>query len=262
MSTGSMRRAFALSGLLALGVGNTASAQQHQWVVDSKASLAWWQMNPTLGHLWATTCPDEPSWRAGEGSTIDQIGHVIAKRAEVTNRDEKRIPLYPRRTVRSLCSPALSGSVFVGDTARGNTMRAALKLSASELVTGNEFRDNYGRKAIFDIAQFPDILIRIDSLIQVKPGEATTSAIAVGSWEFRGVRAPFHAPIMIEPQTGGALRVQGKFAIPASELTEKYGVSTYALGLSVGLRVWRTLNMGLDLLLRPQGSPTQAGGAS
>src|SRR5687767_4148152 len=95
---------------------SAAHAQQQRWVIDSKASLAWWQMNPTLGHLWGTTCPDEPSWRAGEGSTIDQIGHVVNKRTSLSGGDENRIPLYPRKTVRSLCRTSLTGTITVADT--------------------------------------------------------------------------------------------------------------------------------------------------
>ena len=40
---------------------------QARWTVDPAYSLAWWQVNPHLNHLWATTCPEEPSWRPGEG---------------------------------------------------------------------------------------------------------------------------------------------------------------------------------------------------
>ena len=246
-----MRRAsFLVLTLLAI-VTHAANAQQQRWVIDPKASLAWWQMNPTLGHLWATTCPDEPSWRAGEGSTIDQIGHVMNKKTSLSGGDETRIPLYPRKTVRSLCNPALIGRITVGDTTRANTISAAITLNPAEVITGNEFRDNYGRKAVFSIDQYPEIKIVIDSLSDAQRGPIT-KAVAHGTWEFRGLKAPFRAPLTLTPQPGGALRVQGQFAMPASDLVHKYGVSPYALGLSVGLRVWKTLNMGLDLLVRPE----------
>ncbi|HEX6064982.1 MAG TPA: hypothetical protein VFZ04_12215, partial [Longimicrobiales bacterium] len=40
-----------------------ASAQQsYRFAVDGKTSLAWWQIDPNSGHLWATTCPDDLSW--------------------------------------------------------------------------------------------------------------------------------------------------------------------------------------------------------
>ena len=57
--------AAALVGLLTAVAGAPA---QTAWTVDPKASLAWWQINPHLGHLWATTCPQEPSWKPGRPS--------------------------------------------------------------------------------------------------------------------------------------------------------------------------------------------------
>src|SRR5437879_2832266 len=55
--------AAALVGLLTVAA---AAQAQTRWTVDSRSSLAWWQMSPNLNHLWATTCPEEPSWRPGE----------------------------------------------------------------------------------------------------------------------------------------------------------------------------------------------------
>src|SRR5712691_2040961 len=40
---------------------------QTTWKVDPKGSLVWWQIDPHMNHLWGTTCPQEPSWRPGEG---------------------------------------------------------------------------------------------------------------------------------------------------------------------------------------------------
>ena len=45
------------------------------------------------------------------------------------------------------------------------------------------------------------------------------------------------------------LRVRGMFAMPASELRDRYGASKVALGLGVGLKLWNTLFMGFDLIL-------------
>jgi hypothetical protein len=33
-------------------------------------------------------------------------------------------------------------------------------------------------------------------------------------------------------------------------MVEEYGISSYALGLGVGVRIWQRLFMGADLLLR------------
>jgi len=53
-----------LSALLLLAAAPLAA--QTRWVIDRKTSLAWWQMDPHYEHLWATTCPADPSWQPGE----------------------------------------------------------------------------------------------------------------------------------------------------------------------------------------------------
>src|SRR5882757_8516136 len=53
--------------LLCLRTASADAQAETRWTVDPKASLAWWQVSPHLNHLWATTCPGEPSWRPGEG---------------------------------------------------------------------------------------------------------------------------------------------------------------------------------------------------
>src|SRR5882672_8525183 len=61
-----MTRYTLLIGCLLL-TGPAAAHAQMRWVVDSRSSLAWWQVSPNLNHLWATTCPGDSSWRPGEG---------------------------------------------------------------------------------------------------------------------------------------------------------------------------------------------------
>jgi hypothetical protein len=51
------------------------------------------------------------------------------------------------------------------------------------------------------------------------------------------------------PEAEG-LRVLARFSIPAPAMVEEYGISSYALGLGVGVRIWQRLFMGADLLLR------------
>lgn len=57
------------------------------------------------------------------------------------------------------------------------------------------------------------------------------------------------AAVRAWPESGG-LRVLGKFRIPAQAITHEYGISSIALGLGVGVRIWQDLFMGVDLLLR------------
>ena len=89
-------RVLAAAALCALAAHDAQA--QSRWTADKRASLAWWQINPHLNHLWATTCPEEPSWRPGEGrsggwvidprgnkyrfgqQTIEESGYVYTRR--------------------------------------------------------------------------------------------------------------------------------------------------------------------------------------
>ena len=62
-----LRRTAAVASLCLLTVLAASAQAQVHMVIDSKGSLAWWQIDPNMAHLWGTTCPQEPSWRAGEG---------------------------------------------------------------------------------------------------------------------------------------------------------------------------------------------------
>jgi hypothetical protein len=64
------------------------------------------------------------------------------------------------------------------------------------------------------------------------------------------------AAVRAWPESGG-LRVLGKFRMPAQAITHEYGISSVALGLGVGVRIWQDLFMGIDLLLQAD----KAGGA-
>jgi hypothetical protein len=59
------------------------------------------------------------------------------------------------------------------------------------------------------------------------------------------------ADVRAWPEAGG-LRVLGRFRIPAPDMVKEYGLSSFALGLGVGVRVWQDLFMGVDLLLHVQ----------
>jgi len=76
----------------------------------------------------------------------------------------------------------------------------------------------------------------------------------MGTLEIRGVRTPMNIPVAARRE-GGGIRVRGKTHVPAAFLVEKYGISGLALGLSVGLTVWKDLHMGVDVVLRPD-APT------
>ena len=227
---------------------------QVRYVIDPKASLAWWEINPNLSHLWATTCPQDPAWQPGEGRSIDaMVDYVRRNKTTATHlSDTTKIPLYPRKVVRSLCTPAVTGEIVAGDTVNWKGLKGEIAVQTKDLVTGLDYRDEYARKAIYATESHPELHFYIDSLVRVRRTAAgdTLHADAVGAFEFRGVRTPMVIPVRAH-KDGGGLRVQGQTHVPASTLTETYGISKMALGLSVGLKIWKDLHMGVDVLLRP-----------
>ena len=93
-----MSRYSLLLGCLMLA-GATAAHGQMRWAVDTKSSLAWWQMSPNLNHLWGTTCPGDSSWRPGEGRSS---GWYINPKLKLPKYgyagvdDTVNVPLFPR----------------------------------------------------------------------------------------------------------------------------------------------------------------------
>jgi hypothetical protein len=69
-----------------------------------------------------------------------------------------------------------------------------------------------------------------------------------------GVTQPMRASVIGQPLASGGMRVRGKFFVPTDELVPTYNLSLFHLGLGVGVRIWRQLWMGVDLLMQPEGS--------
>ena len=231
---------------------SVSAAQTQTYSVDSKASLAWWQLSPHLGHLWATTCPQDPSWRPGESRGA---GYQISDSAAdveipLIQVDDPRVPIFPRKAVHSNCSEAVTGTIAVGDASQWTGVRGVITIKMDQFVNGMPMRDAYARKAVYSSERFPDVRYYIDSLINVQRGD-TIRATAVGAMVLRGVRTQITVPVQAWREAGG-LRVQGKFSIPAPDLVDVYGVSKFALGLSLGTHIWKTLHLGFDVVLRPR----------
>src|SRR5207253_4981636 len=120
-----------------------ANAQAAHWVIDPTTSLAWWQMNPHYGHLWATTCPGDPSWHAGEGHTSAfDVGGEVQKTVRAAHLDY-RIPLYPRKAVNPVCRRAVVGQVQVDDTKMLKGVHGTIFVNADSLETGSSMRDAF-----------------------------------------------------------------------------------------------------------------------
>ena len=238
---------------LVVAVVGAAPARAQIWTIDPKASLSWWQLSPHLGHLWATTCPQDPSWQAGESRGAGmRVDRATRKEVKVTQVEESRIPLYPRERVDAVCTEAVTGSMTVGDSVRWTGVRGTIGVRTEHLFNGMAMRDAYARKAVYATARYPEVRFHVDSLTNVQRGD-TLRADAVGAFEFRGVKTPMSVPVEAWPEAGG-LRVRGRFDVPAPELVSVYGVSRFALGLSLGTHIWKTLHLGFDVVLVPPGS--------
>lgn len=244
-----------LAVIACLGSGRSLLAQSASFKVDAETSLAWWQINPHLNHLWATTCPADPDWRAGDGSSFANARSLVAlaqKRRGYAAILDTIIPLYPRQEVKPVCTPAVRGEVKVEDASAWRGVRGAVVVRAEALVTGLRMRDDYASRAVLQSARYPEISFRIDSLAAVQPGD-TLRAEVVGMFELHGVAEPMRVPVKAWREAGG-LRVTGRFDVRATELLDKYGLSRWALGLGVGTNIWKIVHMGVDVVLREQAS--------
>jgi hypothetical protein len=221
-----------------------------RWEIERKTSLAWWQMDPHYEHLWATTCPADPSWQPGEGRDPGQYtDYSWRPKTIAAGRSDSRIPLFPRFRVRPLCRDAVRGEITATDGAALRGVKGTITLIADSLFTGLEMRDKYARRAVLETARYPEITFTIDSLVDLQRGD-TTRATAVGTLTVHDIARAIRAPVLAWQETAG-LRVQAQFSIPAASLTSEFHLSEWALGMGVGMRRWKTLHMGIDVILKP-----------
>jgi hypothetical protein len=237
-----------------IAVPATLSAQQQfRLAVDARTSLAWWQIDPNYGHLWATTCPDDISWQPGEARS-EGIGNVNLKSrkqtvASASSSRDREVPIYPRGAVHAVCRPAVSGSITAFDTITWKGARGEIRIRPDSLVTGNSMRDNFARKAVFETSKFREIKFVIDSVTNVQQGD-TIRGTAVGTLELHGAKVPMSAPVKAWREKHG-LRVQTQMSFPADDLVKVYEFSKLSLGMGVTLGRWKTVYMGLDAILKP-----------
>jgi len=241
--------------LLLISVVSVGAAQSSgaRWTVDQKTSLAWWQVDPHYEHLWATTCPADTSWQAGEGRDAGlYTNYATRPKTAAAGTSDSRIPLFPRTEVRPLCRQAIRGAITAADTIRWRGVRGTVTVIADSLFTGLGFRDTYGRRAVLETGTYPEITFTIDSLVDVQPGD-TLRATAIGTFELHGVQHATRAPLRAWHERAG-FRVRAQFSVPALALTQEFKMSKWALGMGVGMRRWNTVHMGVDVVLRPSGS--------
>jgi hypothetical protein len=238
----------ALVGLL-LAVATPQA--QTVWAVDRKASLAWWQVSPHLNHLWATTCPQEPSWYPGEGRTQGFTIRPPSPQTGYANTpDTVHVPLYPRYQVGVVCTEAVIGRVVLPDTVKWQGARGEVTVRADALVTGEGMRDVVMRQ-VLEIQAFPEIRFTLDSLVNMTRHGDTLFGGAVGSLTVRGVPQRTTAAVKAFPEAGG-MRVLAKLRIPAAMLKDLVPRLHYLGGLGLNAKLWLDFFMGADLVFRPE----------
>jgi hypothetical protein len=237
-----------------------ARAQAHQWMVDAKYSLAWWQVDPHLNHLWATTCPAEPSWRPGEGRSSGwtvESGNDPRADSYNAHSDTIHVPLYPRLTARPFCKEAVQGHIVVADMKTGQGVRGAVIVKADSLVMGEERRAKWARDAALQTTLFPDIQFRLDSLVDVSRVADTLLATAVGVLSLHGHEKAVTAAVRAYPDSeSGGTRVLARIREPARDFVSDFwpgclGWRACVFGLGVRTNIWKHMFMGADLVLRP-----------
>src|SRR6185503_3440547 len=165
-----MTSRFVITLVLAFAGVHQAGAQE--WSIEAKTSMAWWQINPHLGHLWATTCPQDPDWQPGESRSSDaRVNKATRKEVSIVNDDELRIPVYPRINVAPVCTESVSGAIAIADSVRWTGVRGIVAVKMNDLYNGMEMRDEFAKRAVYSTAEFPEVRFYIDSLTNVKRGD-------------------------------------------------------------------------------------------
>ena len=250
------RSVVSLAVAAVLSTAASAQSTGARWAVDHRTSLAWWQVDPHYEHLWATTCPADTSWQAGEGRDGGlYVNYATRPKTTSAGVSDPRIPLFPRDVVKPLCRNAVRGEVNVQDVERWRGVSGKITVIADSLFTGLSFRDKYGRQAVLETGKYPVITFDIDSLTDVQGGMSrgdTLRGVAIGTFELHGVQYATRAPVQAWEEAAG-LRVRAQFSVPALALTQEFKMSRVALGMGVGMRRWRTVHMGVDLILRKTG---------
>jgi hypothetical protein len=245
------------NGLSVIGtllcIESPLAAQKASYVVVSQLSLAWWQMNPHLNHLWATTCTRDPDWRPGEGAGMSQAQAILKsmqKRVGDANVLDTIIPLYPRKKVLPICGDAVGGAITVEDAGTLSGAKGTMTVKLDALQTGFHLHDSFMHEILGVTKNSPPAEFRIDSLSGVQRGD-TTRAIAHGTLQLHAAVRSFDVPLKMW-QTPEGLRVTGRFSMPALDMVDVYHLSRFKLGLGVGAGIWKFLYMGFDVILKEQ----------
>ena len=236
--------------------GAHAQAERHL-TVDSRSSMAWWQVDPHMNHLWATTCPREPSWSPGEGRSGGWTGAPSSDGYSGIS-DTINVPRYPRITVRPLCMDAIQGRIVVQDPIGGRGAWGEVIVNADSLFMGEERRWKWARDAGLQTRLYPEIRFQLDSVINVSRQGDTLRGTAVGILFLHGQNRPVTATVKVFPDSAaGATRVLTKVRAPAREFISDYWPGclpqpSCLFALGVRMNLWKHMFFGADLVLRPE----------
>jgi len=251
--------------LCLLGAGLAHAQAPGRWIVDSRWSLAWWQVDPHFNHLWATTCPAEPSWQPGEGGRSS--GWLVRSRPDPETdkwngvSDTVHVPLYPRHTARPLCKEAVQGHLVVSDPVNGRGVRGEVSIKPDSLVMGEDRRAKYAREMVFESTRYPEIRFQLDSLVNVTRQADTLHGTAVGVLYLHGFEKTVSAVVRVYPDSeAGGIRVFARIREPSRSFASHFwpGCTYRGCVFSLGVRtdIWKHFFFGADLILRPEEPPS------
>jgi hypothetical protein len=216
-------------------------------------------MSPNLGHLWATTCPGDSSWRPGEGRSSGWYINPKLKMPDTGDAsvdDTVHVPLFPRVRVYPSCEEVVRGEVVAPDTVHWRGTLGTVSVKGEAFVTGERMRDLLMHQ-VMQTGQFPDIYFSLDSLTDLHRRGDTLAGKALGMLTFRDAKYPVVATVRSFPN-GGGMRVTGKWRFPARDL-KTLAPKLHYLGLGVNTNIWHDFFMGFDIVFRPE--PASASGS-
>jgi hypothetical protein len=168
--------------------------------------------------------------------------------------DTMKLPLFPRLgPAEPTCTEAVTGSITVKHPETWSGVTGRISVKGDALQTGSTLRDAFARRAVLQTSRYTQVTFSIDSVMDVSVGD-TLRGTFTGTLYLVGAGRKFDGPVKAWRE-GSGLRVQARFRIPASWLTEEFGISRYALGLGVTTGIWRSVYAGVDVLLLPEGAP-------
>ena len=238
---------------LAVALPAAPARAQVRWTVEPKTSLVWWQISPHLNHLWATTCPEEPSWRPGEnrspGWRINP--RLLLPEMGFANVDDTvNVPLFPRDRVRPVCVEAVHGEVLLPDTVTWQGASGKVSAQSEALISGEAMRDVMMHQ-VMATKRYPEIHFALDSLVGLTMQGRMLVGSAFGVVTICGVPKRVTAAVRAFPEAGG-MRVLARWRVSAWELLHDVTPKLRVLSLGLNTNLWHDFFMGADLVFHSE----------